>query len=181
MENKALRLKYLGIGIVLILIGLCLVSFSQTSVKTLKKNEERIVWGEQNQTEINATLDAGDEFYLAYSGGTPYANPEELDVTIYDSRNESTTVRYMDQRNNGIIANYAGTYRMQLLGLFIDPKRPIVLTVFEIHRETVITYPNSNLLPWGISIIMVGTALSIFGFISSKERRARSKAKKLRK
>jgi len=172
-----MRLKFLALGIALIFIGLLFISISQTAVTESKKNEERVAVGEKDSTQINATLNAGDIFSVSYSGGSGYTSPEELDVTVYDPRNESTTVPYMTIKN-GIVANYTGLHRMQLLGLFIDPSSPIILTVMKIHRWTETKYPNSDLLPVGISLIIIGTGVSIWGALSSKGRRIRGKVKK---
>jgi len=171
------RLNFFVLGIVFIFIGLLLIEVSQAPVTTKKENTERVAVGEANSAEINATLNAGDEFTVSYSGGSQYVSPEDIDVVIYSPHNKSATVSYMKARN-GIVANYTGLYKMQLLGLFIDPSSPFILTVMRINRETVTTYPNSNLLPVGTSTIVAGTGVSVWGAMTSKKRRVRSKSRK---
>jgi len=179
-----LRLKFVAIGMILIFVGLLFVSVSQTSVTTPKDNVERIAYGDANSTKINATLNAGDEFSMSYSGGSPLSSPEEIDVNITDPRNESRIVPYTTAHSEGsadrgIVANYSGLYKMELLGVFIDyTKPPIILTVMKIQRWKETTYPNSDMLPVGISIIVVGTGLFIWGATSSKGRRVRGKVKR---
>lgn len=172
-----MRLKFLGLGIVLIFIGLLFISISQIPVTTTTKNTERIAVGEKDSTEINATLNAGDEFSVSYSGGSHFTNPEDVDVNVtvyYDSRNESTIVPYITAKT-GIVANHTGLYKMQLFGLFIDPSTPLILTVMKIHQETDTSYPNSYMLPIGLSTIVSGLGVSIWGTISSKRKVKRSK------
>jgi len=172
-----MRKKFLAFGLVLMFLGLLFISISQTPVTETKENNEPVASGEKNSTEINATLNVQDEFSLSYSGGSTYVNPKDMDVIIYDPLNKSTTVPYLTAKN-GIVANVTGLYRMQLLGLFIDPERPLVLTVMRIHRETVTRYPNSNLLPVGMSISVIGAGISIWGALSARGRRTRGRIRK---
>jgi len=172
-----MRLKFLGLGIVLIFIGLLFISISQIPVTTTEKNTERVAVGEQNSTEINATLNTGDEFSMSYSGGSRYVSQEDVDVNVtvyYDSRNESKIVPYITAKT-GIVANHTGLYKMQLLGLPIDPSYPLILTVMKIHQKIETLYPNSYMLPIGLSTIVGGLGVSVWGTTSSKRKVKRNR------
>lgn len=172
-DRWVLRLKFLAIGLALIFLGFLLVSVSQTPETKEKKTEEKIAEGTVNSAEINATLNTGDEFSLSYSGGSLNSDPNEMDVVIYDPVGESTTIPYVSEKKEGIIANQTGLHRMQLLGLFIDPERPFILTVMRIHRRTDIRYPNSNMFPVGASTIVAGIGIFVWGATSSRGKPSR--------
>lgn len=178
-----MRLKFLGLGIVIIFVGLLLVSLSRSTVTIKNENRQIVKEGDKDSFEVtDVSLSAGDKFAVMYSGGGHLVSPDEVIVNIFDPLGNLTTFSYMATFRNGIIANYTGAYKMQVgaPGL-IDPSSPLLVRVEKITETTRTEQPNSNMLPVGMSTIVIGAGISIWGTVSSKEKRMRGKVKKPRK
>jgi len=175
-----LRLGVLAIGIILLIAGLSFISVARTPTTITEKYPQIIKTGERDSTEItDIPINKGDKFIVTYSGGGQYISQEDIIVSVYDPFGNETHLSYMTERENGIIANYTGLYKVQLGAPgIIDPSRPLILTVQKIIEHTDVEYPNSNLLPLGYSMIFIGAGVTVLGAKISKRKTARSKSKK---
>jgi len=175
-----LRLKFLALGIVIIFFGLLLISVSRNS-KVIKDEDRQVVKvGERDSFEVtDVPLNSGDKFAAMYSGGGRLVSQDDVIVNVFDPFGNLTTVSYTSQVNSGIRANYTGAYKVQVgaPGL-IDPSFPLLVRVEKIVENIRVEYPNSDLLPVGMSTTVIGAGISIWGVVSSKERRIRGKVKK---
>jgi len=175
-----MRPWYLATGITLLILGLLVIAVARTPTITEKEDRIALKEGGRNEFELNdVPLNQGDKFIVAYSGGRSVP-PDEIDVMIYNPNGNTTVIPYVNEWQTGIIANYTGTYKMQILGIFIDESRPFVMYAQEINEYIVVEYPNSNLLPLGVTLLIVGPIVAVWAAKTSRRKPLRNKAKRYR-
>ena len=174
-----MRIGLLAIGLLFMFTGLAIISLSRTPTVTKNENRVLIAQGLGDATEISdVNLVKNERFVVRYSGGGKYVNPEDILVNIFDPNNNITEVSYMSQYQNGMIANYTGSYRIQMgaPGL-IDPESPFLMLVDRIEDNTRVEYNNSYILPYGLGALAMGTWIAFWGARSSKHRISHDKGK----
>jgi hypothetical protein len=172
-----MRPWFLALGIVLIFIGLTLIS-SARPITIGYEDTQTVKEGNWNSREVtDVSLNTGDRFSVKYSGGGTQVDPAEVIVTIQDPAGNQTVVPY-ETSINGMVANLTGSYNMSVgaPGL-VNPSYPLFVRVEKITNKIRTEYPNSNWLPPGLALVIIGGGMSIWGAISPK-RKARTKIKR---
>jgi hypothetical protein len=177
-----MRMGVLAIGLIVLFAGFVLLSVSRTSVTKTDENLVPIATGVRDVPEISGVnLTKDERFVVRYSGGGKNYNPEDLIINIYDPSGNLTTVLFQSQRQKGMIANYTGSYKIQMgaPGL-IDPSSPFIMMIDEIEEITYSEYPNTYLHPYGLGVAAIGAGISAWGAITSKRKttRARNRTRK---
>jgi len=167
-----MKIGLLFIGLVLLFAGLTLSGISRSPVTRRDDELQKIAEGPRDVPEVsNVNLTKGDTFVAKYYGGGSYVDPNEVIVNVYDPYGNLTAgISYGTQFQKGILANYSGSYRIQVgaPGL-LDPESPLQVVIFKMVATTRIEYPNSNLLPYALASILVGTGVCIFGASSRRK------------
>lgn len=177
-----MRTSILAIGLLLLFAGLFLISLSRTPTNVPQQDRPIIKVGEKDSTEIaDVYLVNNEKFYVSYIGGGRYLNPDDIFVNIVDPLGNETTLSYTEAGpvSSGIVANYTGLYKIQMgaPGL-INPDLPFFMRVGKIIDHVSVEYPNSKLLPIGLSILAVGGALSVLGVLLRKRKIPRDKTRR---
>ena len=175
-----MRIWLFIVGLILLFAGLTLSAISRNAVTTEDEELQKIAEGVKDVPEVsNVNLTKGDRFVAKYSGGGRHVDPNEVVVNVYDPYGNITTgIPYQPQLQEGILANYTGSYRIQVgaPGL-IDPSSPLLIVVYRMVKTTDIDYPNSNLLPYALASILVGAGICCLGMIlRQKPKRRLTKA-----
>jgi len=177
-----MRTSFLAIGLLLVFAGLFLISLSRAPTNVPRQERPIVKVGEKDSTEIADVYFAnGEKFYVSYSGGGQYTNPDDIIVNIVDPLGNETTLSYAEAGpiSSGIVTNYTGLYKIQMGGPgLINPDLPFFMRVGKIIDYVSVEYPNSKLLPIGISILAVGGALSVLGALLRKRRISRDKTRR---
>ena len=174
-----MRIQLLFVGLLLVFAGLTLTGISQSHVTIRGSDLQEITEGIKDIPEVsNVNLTKGDTFIAKYYGGGSNVDPNEVIVNVYDPYGNLTAgISYAAQFQQGTLANYTGSYRIQVgaPGL-VDPRSPLQIVIFKMVITTRDEYPNSNLLPFGIASIFAGAGVCIFG--ASFRRKTPKKFKK---
>lgn len=174
--EQIMRVGLFVMGLILLFAGLTLSAISRNAVTIEGEDLQKIVEGVRDVPEVsNVNLTKGERFVAKYSGGGRYVDPNEVVVNVYDPYGNITTgIPYQTQFQEGILANYTGSYRIQVgaPGL-VDPAYPLLIVIYRMVATSRIEYPNSNLLPYALASIMVGAGICSFGVISRQKPKRR--------
>lgn len=164
-----MRIKLFGLGLILLFLGLALSAFSRNAVTKEEENLENIAESLRDVPEVsNVTLTKDEIFIAKYYGGGSYVNPNDVIVNVIDPYGNVTSgIPYATQFQAGIVANYTGSYTIQVgaPGL-LDPSSPLLIVIFEKVVTNSVEYPNSNLLPLALALIVIGAGISAFAATS---------------
>jgi len=181
-EGSTMRTYLVAIGLVLLFVGLFLISHARTAASVPKQERPIIRVGEKDATEIaDINFANGEKFYVSYTGGGRYTNPEDIIVIVFDPFGNETALSYerAGPIGRGIIANYTGTYNVTMGGQgLIDPYSPFFMSVRKIIDSVSVEYPNSNVFPVGLSVFAVGVAFSAVGVVLPRKKLSRNKTRK---
>jgi len=171
-----MRVGLFVIGLIFLFAGLTLSAILRNAVTIEGKDLQTIVEGLRDVPEVpNVNLTKGERFVAKYSGGGRYVDPNDVVVNVFDPYGNVTEgIPYQAQFQEGILANYTGSYRIQVgaPGL-VDPAYPLVIVIYRMVVTSHIEYPNSNLLPYALASILVGVGICSFGVISRQKPKRR--------
>lgn len=166
-----MRIGFLFIGLLLVFAGLAISGISRNPVSVEDKDLQIIAEGLRDVPEVsNVNLTKGDIFVAKYSGGGSQVDPNDVIVNVFDPYGNLTAgISYTTQFLEGTLANYTGPYRIQVGGPgLIDPSYPMQIVIYKMIISNRTEYPNSDLLPLGIALVLAGSVVCIVGVISQR-------------
>jgi hypothetical protein len=193
---KIVRKTELAIGILLMLVGVIVSSWSNLSSVTVSSGNQIVLPRGLNQWSLTCSFNKGEKIFFEFP--EPTEGPMLLggfNVSIVADSVGNETVFYYDVlgsgeynvsviKNDGAlevdegstilggVTNYAGNYTAyisQIATLWYKGP-PSILTFYRVIEEEQVEFPHRNILPLGLAVFLIGLGLSVWAVAFKKTR-----------
>lgn len=190
-----MRIRFVVLSLILVVLGLGFISLSRVIVTPEAKDKSTIVSGAEvrpvlptDELAVEGNLVEGDRFKVYFTLSSPQgpAIPADTGVIVNVTDPTGQSTRYdieveargtppifgtMGDLPQGV-ANQTGTYKVSAVGWQVKLNYLVLLKIITEQNDSY--YPNSSLLPVGITTIIGGAGVSILGTRKQPRRTRRS-------